>query len=43
MEQARVHGSALGLGFGPWHGVSALLYLIACAAVLVVVWKDALR
>jgi hypothetical protein len=43
MEQARVHGSALGLGFGPWHGVSALLYLMACAAVLVVVWKDALR
>jgi hypothetical protein len=43
MEQARVHGSALGLGFGPWHGVSALLYLVACAAVLVLVWKDALR
>jgi Domain of unknown function (DUF4149) len=43
MEQARVHGSALGLGFGPWHGVSALLYLTACAAVLVLVWKDALR
>jgi hypothetical protein len=43
MDQARVHGSALGLGFAPWHGVSALLYLTACAAVLVLVWKDALR
>jgi hypothetical protein len=43
LQQARVHGSALGLGFGPWHGISAMLYLAACAAVLVVVWKDALR
>ena len=43
MEQARTHGSALGLGFGPWHGVSALLYLIACGAVIVLLWRDALR
>jgi hypothetical protein len=43
MEQARTHGSALGLGFGPWHGISALLYLIACAAVIVLLWRDTLR
>jgi uncharacterized membrane protein len=43
MEQARLHGHALGLGFGPWHGVSALLYLIGCLCVLILVWRDALR
>jgi hypothetical protein len=26
MAQARLHGASLGLGFGAWHGVSALLY-----------------
>lgn len=43
MESARLHGSAAGLGFGPWHGISACLYLIACLLVLVLVWKDAAR
>ncbi len=43
METARLHGSALGLGFGPWHGVSAVLYLIACAGTLALVWNDDLR
>jgi hypothetical protein len=43
MESARLHGSALGLGFGPWHGVSALLYLAGCACVLVLIWNDDLR
>jgi hypothetical protein len=43
MESARLHGSALGLGFGPWHGVSALLYLVGCACVLVLIWNDDLR
>jgi Domain of unknown function (DUF4149) len=43
MEQARLHGHAFGLGFGPWHGVSALLYLIGCVCVLILVWRDALR
>ena len=43
METARLQGSALGLGFGPWHGVSAVLYLVACASMLVLVWKDDLR
>ena len=43
MEQAHVSGSALGLGFGAWHGVSALLYLAACLLALVLVWNDDLR
>ena len=40
MEAARTHGSALGLGFGPWHGISALFYLLACLCVLRIVYKD---
>jgi len=43
MAQALQHGSALGLGFGAWHGVSALLYLVACLAVLRLVWKENFR
>ena len=43
MEQARTAGTALGLGFGPWHGISALLYLAACALALVLIWNDDLR
>ncbi len=37
MDRALAQGSALGLGFGPWHGVSALVYLAACLAVVVAV------
>jgi hypothetical protein len=37
MDQALARGSALGLGFGPWHGVSALVYLAACLAAVVAV------
>ena len=40
MGRALVQGTAAGLGFGAWHGVSAALYLIACVAVLVLVWKE---
>jgi hypothetical protein len=40
MSLALAQGSVAGLGFGAWHGVSALLYLIACVAVLVAVWKE---
>ncbi len=40
MDQALAVGSALGLGFGPWHGISAFLYLSACLAVGVSVYKD---
>jgi hypothetical protein len=43
MELARTNGSAAGLGFGAWHGVSALLYLVACGFVLVLVWDDDFR
>ncbi|MDE1924277.1 MAG: DUF4149 domain-containing protein [Gammaproteobacteria bacterium] len=43
MELARVHGVASGLSFGAWHGVSAILYLVACAAAVLLVWKDDLR
>jgi hypothetical protein len=43
MDSARSHGTALGLGFGAWHGVSAALYLLAALAVLLIVWKENLR
>jgi hypothetical protein len=40
MEQARAEGTALGLSFGAWHGVSAIGYVIGCLLVLGVIWKD---
>jgi hypothetical protein len=43
MEAARVQGSSGGLAFGAWHGASAILYVLACLAVLLVVWKENLR
>ncbi len=43
MVEARAHGSAMGLTFGAWHGVSAVLYVQACLAVLVLVWKQDVR
>lgn len=43
MEAARAHGSAGGLSFGAWHGVSAVVYVLACLAVLGVVWKNDFR
>jgi presenilin-like A22 family membrane protease len=39
MDQAMAQGAALGLGFGPWHGISALIYLCACFAVAVAVCR----
>jgi hypothetical protein len=39
MTRAHVQGAALGLGFGAWHGVAALLYLGACLAALWLLWK----
>ena len=42
METARLHGSAFGLSFGGWHGVSMVLYLLASLAALVLVWKNTL-
>jgi hypothetical protein len=43
MSAAQAEGSALGLTFGAWHGVSAVLYVIACIAVLVLVWNEDFR
>ncbi len=43
MAQAHAHGTAAGLGFGAWHGVSAVLYVAACLAVLRLVWNEDFR
>jgi len=43
MSLAQVHGSAWGLGFGAWHGVSAGLYVLACLCVAVMIYKDEYR
>jgi hypothetical protein len=40
MMRAHADGAAAGLSFGAWHGVSAVLYLTACAAVLLLVWRE---
>lgn len=42
MDQALAAGSALGLGFAPWHGVSALVYLVACLCVTAYAYKNLL-
>jgi hypothetical protein len=38
MSLAQANGSAAGLGFGAWHAVAAAVYLLACVAVLRLVW-----
>jgi hypothetical protein len=38
MNLAQANGSAAGLGFGAWHAVAAGMYLLACVAVLRLVW-----
>jgi hypothetical protein len=43
MNGAQAHGTALGLSFGAWHGVAALIYLAACLAAAVLVWKEDFR
>ena len=43
MVVARAHGSAVGLTFGAWHGVSAVIYVLACFAVLVLIWREDFR
>jgi uncharacterized protein DUF4149 len=43
MNLALAHGSALGLGFGAWHGVSAGIYVLACLCVVVMTYKDEYR
>jgi hypothetical protein len=39
MTMAHARGSVAGLGFGAWHGVSAVVYVAACIAVAVLVWR----
>jgi Domain of unknown function (DUF4149) len=43
MALAQARGAAAGLSFGAWHGVAALLYLIACIGVLVLIWNEDFR
>jgi hypothetical protein len=43
MAAAHTHGTAAGLTFGAWHGVSAAIYLLACLAVGVLIAKDRVR
>jgi hypothetical protein len=43
MAAARAQGSAAGLTFGAWHGVSAVLYVLACLAVLALILREDFR
>lgn len=43
MSLARAHGTAAGLGFGAWHGISAVLYVLACLCVVIMIYKDEYR
>jgi hypothetical protein len=40
MALAHAQGAVLGLTFGAWHGVSALLYVLACWAAILLIWND---
>jgi hypothetical protein len=43
MEASHARGAALGLSFGAWHGVSVLLYGLACIAVVLLIWREDFR
>jgi hypothetical protein len=43
MAAAHAHGGAAGLTFGAWHGVSALVYVVACLLVLALIWRQEIR
>lgn len=43
MDLAHARGSVWGLGFGAWHGVSAVLYGMACLAIIRVIWREDFR
>ena len=43
MLAAHAHGTAAGLTFGAWHGVSAVIYLLACLAMLRLIWNEDFR
>ena len=40
LAEAHVRGTAAGLTFGAWHGVSAAIYLSACLAVGVLIFAE---
>ena len=40
MDAAHRRGAVSGLSFGAWHGVAAVVYLLACLAMLRVIWND---
>ena len=40
MRLAQTHGGVAGLSFGAWHGISAVLYVLACLCVLIMIYKD---
>ncbi len=42
-RSAHARGTALGLSFGAWHGVSAGLYVLACLGRSLMVWNENLR
>jgi Domain of unknown function (DUF4149) len=43
MALAHLRGAAFGLTFGAWHGISAVLYLVACLAVVLLIWNEDFR
>jgi Domain of unknown function (DUF4149) len=43
MNLAQTQGTAAGLSFGAWHGISAVLYMLACLSVVLVIYKDEYR
>ena len=40
MAEARVRGAAATLSFGAWHAVSAAVYVLACAALVVLICTE---
>jgi hypothetical protein len=43
MAAARARGSFAGLTFGAWHGVSAVVYGLACLGALLLIWNNDFR
>ena len=43
MLRAQADGVVAGLSFGAWHGVSAVVYILACLAMVVLFWKQSFR
>jgi Domain of unknown function (DUF4149) len=40
LMQPALGAAYLGLSFGAWHGISGVLYIVACIAALSVIWQD---